>query len=156
MGCINSGSIFAMKQSTIFYSGELECRTILGQRLHQTFIHGSKKLHGHCNGHTLINGINLPVKLCEGNQKGFLTHMLKGNTYHNPPVPSSHQPVASLCIGAAPQGSMALLVNRGTSVTSWLPQCKRNQQPIPLLCLECHHEPQLQQVTRVTQNMLTE
>lgn len=66
------------KWLTLLYI-ELGYRTVLVHGLHPTFMHGSKKLHTHCNSHTLVKGIDLLAKLCEGSWKGFLTQLVEEN-----------------------------------------------------------------------------
>lgn len=79
--CIGRGSTFAAKQPTSLYPGELGCRIILVYSLHWTLAHGSKKLHRHHNGHTLVNSINLSGKL-RVVRTGFLTQLVKdGRTF---------------------------------------------------------------------------
>lgn len=77
MACIVSGSSFAVMSSTLFYSDETGCGSILVHGLHLALKLDSKKSHGHCNA--LANGIHLPAQLCEGLRKGFRTRPVKGN-----------------------------------------------------------------------------
>lgn len=61
---------FAAKRSTLLYLSEFGCGTALVHGLHTAFTHGSKKSHGHCDSHTPVNGIDLPIKLYGGSVSG--------------------------------------------------------------------------------------
>lgn len=80
MECINSGSNFATRRSSPPYSDDLGCETVLVPHLHPNITHGSKKSHGNCDAHTVVNGVDLPDELCKGSRKNSATRPVKENT----------------------------------------------------------------------------
>lgn len=50
-----------------------------------------QKSHGHCDGYTPFNGIDLPPKLCKGSQKDFSSDQWRWTSLHNSHVPSGHR-----------------------------------------------------------------
>lgn len=65
MRCIVNDSIFASKQRI------MGCGTLIVHGLYPTLTHSSKKSHVHCDSHTPVNGIDLPVNLFKSSQKVF-------------------------------------------------------------------------------------
>lgn len=107
MECIVIDNTFATKRSTLFYWGELECRTVLVYGLYLIVTHGSMKAQGCCNGHTPVYGMDLSAKL---HLILFRHDRWRGTPLLKPPVPIGHQSVSSMNVRAAPQKSMSLPV----------------------------------------------
>lgn len=70
-GIWSVSSVVVPKRSTLHYSGELVCETILVHGLYPALSHGFKKSYEHYNDHILVDSIDQSVKLCEGKRKGF-------------------------------------------------------------------------------------
>lgn len=139
---------FPAKRSTLLYSGELRCGSVLVDGLHPSLTHGSMKSQwtlrqphpGQMVSTCGLNCVWVVGRVSPPNQ-------WKGTPPSNPAVPSGHHPVTSLGTGAAPQWLTSLSVGGGNSkrrdrviaTTSM----QKNLQAIAIFCVECHHEPQL-------------
>lgn len=77
-------SAFEAKRSIPVYSSKLGRGTVLVNGLYPNITYGYKKFREYCVGHTTVNGIDLPMKLCEGSRKVFLTRLMKGNAAPQP------------------------------------------------------------------------
>lgn len=128
-GCIVNGRTFAIKQSTLFHSGESGCGTVLFHNLDRTLTRTSTRWN--CDGHITVNGIALPAKLYECRRNGFSIRPLKKN--------ASRQPTCARRPRAGRQMSVALLVcgwisEKKNSVTATSPV----QRELANTALFCH------------------
>lgn len=131
MGCIVSCSNFAVKRTTLRYSGELgwvtQWFTINIQLSHMS---PRSRSHGHCGGHSQSK------KTCRQYSVMLDGRVSRRDRWSGTPL--SKQPITSLGVGAVLPGTS----ERRDGVNRY----KKSQQAIELFCLECHHTPQIQQV----------